>query len=607
MRLKFLPKKKNLRWTITDKTFFSLFLTGSIIEFSQVGAGFIDGLVISRCLGSEAMAAEGIVHPLYSILGVISGLLAVGMQVCCARSIGRGNRDEFARFFSATTYVGAALSLLTAILILMFSKPFVILLGASKNAASLVEPASKYATGLGFGIPPLIMTAILAPAIQLDSGRKTVQTGALIETFTNITLDLLAVKLGWGIFGIGLATSVASTTNLLYQCSHFLKKDRMLRFVKPNITVKEFLEMLVNGGEKAIKRLANTIRPIILNIIIIGYGGTAAMAALSVRNNFSNFAEIFGAGIASALSLLVGVYFGEINEEAIEEVCTYAQKLIAVFAGSICILLFVFAKPIAGLYITETGEVLDMAAFAIRMLALQIPMQALVASRIKYLQSVYRKYNMNLLIFAAQLVFVLLSSFVLGKLFGIYGILSSYTVSDALSLLAIFIFYAVKNRVNLPKTKDYLNLPDDFYLNPGDVISLDIRDMDDVTLASDQIMLFCKGHKIDHKTAYYAALSFEELAANIVEHGFPENSSAHPIIDLRAVIIDSKFVIRLSDNCPQFDITKLIAEANAEGADVTKNIGIRIVSKIASDINYMHVFETNKLIISFNLDSAPQK
>ena len=78
------------RWAVTEKMFMNLFATGTIIEFSQVGAGFIDGIIISRFLGAEAMAAEGIVHPVFSILGIISGLLAVGMQVRCAQALGRG-------------------------------------------------------------------------------------------------------------------------------------------------------------------------------------------------------------------------------------------------------------------------------------------------------------------------------------------------------------------------------------------------------------------------------------------------------------------------------------------------------------------------------------
>ena len=501
--------------------FFSLFLTGALIEFSQVGAGFIDGLIVSRYLGQDAMAAFGIAYPIYSILGVVSGLLAVGMEIKCSQAIGRGNLKDFNRFFSVTVYVGSAVSVLMTVLILCFAKPFTVLLGASGSAASLQRPAADYLIGVGVGIPALIMSAILSPALQLDSGEKIIQRGALIITVADVLIDIAAVRFGWGILGIGLATAVSNYLNLFYMCTHFRKKDRMLRFVKPDVKPKEFFTMLADGSEKAIKRLANIIRPVALNIIIISYGGTAAVSALSVRNNFSGFVEIAGAGIAAATSLLTGLYYGEVNEEAIKEVNGYGRKLTLLFSGSICLLLLIFAELVARLYVSEGGEMMNMVVFAIQMLALQCPLQTLIASRIKYLQAIRRKYNMNLLIFAAQLIFVLLSSFVLGKLFGVYGILASYTVSDFLSLAAVLIFYMVKNRKVRITEKEILNLPAEFQLAPGDVISLDIRDMEDVSLVSEQIMLFCRGHQFDRKTAYYSALAVEELANNIVEHGFP--------------------------------------------------------------------------------------
>ena len=604
MLSKLFKKNNNHRWDISHKMFLSLFRTGSIIEFSQVGAAFIDGLVISRFLGPEAMAAHGIVNPIYSILGIISGLLAIGMQTKCSQAIGRGNRKDFSRFFSITVYVGAIVSVIAAIAVICFAKPFTVMLGASGNAANLLEPASDYLWGIGLGVPAIIMEAIFAPACQLDSGRKTIQNAALIDAAANIILDVVAVKVGLGILGVALATAFARYLNLICQLTHFLKKDRMLHFVKPDIPVKEFLLMLVNGSEKAIKRASNTIRPIVLNTIIIAYGGTTAMSVLSVRNNFSNFAEILGSGIAAATALLVGVYYGEINGEAIDETDAYSKKMIGIFSGSTCILMLIFARQIAGLYITEDGEILNMATFVIRMLALQNPLQALIARRIKYLQSIHRKNNMNLLILAAQLIFVVISSVVLGKLFGVYGILASYTASDALSLLAVGIFYAVKSKKAVPTRKDLLNLPPEFDLGPGDEISLDIRDMDDVSLGSTQIALFCKGHKLNPKIANYAALSFEELSANIIEYGFPQNRSNNPTIDFRAVITEDTFVIRLRDNCPEYDVTKHIAEVNAADADITRNIGIRIVSNVASDISYLHTFETNCVILRFNLSES---
>ena len=85
-------------------------------------------------------------------------------------------------------------------------------------------------------------------------------------------------------------------------------------------------------------------------------------------------------------------------------------------------LFFVFAKPIAGLYISGEGELLDMTVFAVRMIALQAPLNGFVRSRITYLQSVDRTRNMQMLTALSTVVYVVLSAFVLGEVFGAYGV-----------------------------------------------------------------------------------------------------------------------------------------------------------------------------------------
>lgn len=595
---KFRDKADN-RWDVTDKMFSSLVVTGAVVEFSQVGASLIDGLVTSNILGSEAMAAIGIVHPVFSLLGILSGLIAVGMQIRCTGEIGRGNVRNMNRFFSASVIAGSAISLLMGILLLVFARPFAVLMGAKGNAASLADSAADYVRGLALGVPGLVIPAILAPALQLDSGRKTIRIGAVIVTAANILLDIAATFLGFGILGIALATSIANYLNLLFQCTHFLKKNRMLRFVKPEMSLAEFVKMLANGGEKAVRRAVNIIRPIILNSIIISCGGTMAMSALSIRNNFSGFAEIIPSGIMEAVSLLAGFYYGEVNKEAIARVGRRAHRLIGLASGLVCVLLIVFARSLAGIYVRQDGALKDMVVFAIIMLGLENPLHGLINSRIKYLQASRQKNKMNALLFSANLIFILVSAYLLGSLFGVRGILASFVFSDLLTLVMVTVFYQIKCRKPLPTISDYLSLPAEFDLGPSNMISEHVRNREDMALTSEQITLFCRGHGFSPRIGYYAALAFEELANNIITHGFPLNKQSDPVVDVRIVADGNRLILRLSDNCPRFDILKKIAEINEEGADPVHNIGLRITGRIAEDIRYASTFETNNIIIRY--------
>lgn len=373
----------------------------------------------------------------------------------------------------------------------------------------------------------------------------------------------------------------------------------MLRFVALRTGVKEMLGVLSNGTEKALRRLGNVLRPVLVNKLIIFYGGAMAMTAMSVENSLGGFAQFLAVGLADATAMLVGVLFGEMNDEGIREAANCVHRNCALFCGAICVFFLVFARPIAKIFISDGGDLLDMTVFAVCMIAIQVPLNGLVRSRITYLQAVNRTRNMQILTALSSLIYVVLSAFLLGVTFGAYGVLASFPVSDFLTLATVWVYYAVRMHRLLPKPEDYMALPEGFHRSPGDVILLDVRDEEDVSLVSQQIQLFCKGHKIDTKIGYKAAVCFEELAVNTIRHGFP-TCRKNPGIDLRVVYDAKGLIIRMQDNCAAFNVERQIAmTADRESADLDEHLGLKVLGDMASDISYVHSLETNNVILCF--------
>ena len=180
-------------------------------------------------------------------------------------------------------------------------------------------------------------------------------------------------------------------------------------------------------------------------------------------------------------------------------------------------------------------------------------------------------------------------------------------MSDFLSLATVWAYYSIKTRKLLPSKSDYQALPENFQLSPGDVILLDIRDEDDVSLVSEQIQMFCKGHGIDEKSGFEAAVCFEELAANIILYGFPK-CKKQPGINLRLVYDTEELILRLQDNCPPFNVGREIVMAIDKGAvDPAEKIGLRILGGMESNIQYVQSLETNNVIICFPIKVPVQK
>ena len=81
------------------------------------------------------------------------------------------------------------------------------------------------------------------------------------------------------------------------------------------------------------------------------------------------------------------------------------------------------------------------------------------------------------------------------------------------------------------------------------------------------------------------------MAGNVVHHGFSDGKNHS--IDIRVVHNEEDVILRIRDNCREFNPTERskVNEAGTEG----KNIGIRMVYKIAKEVNYQKLLGLNVL------------
>ncbi|MBR5087856.1 MAG: ATP-binding protein [Ruminiclostridium sp.] len=592
---------KQDRWTIINQTFRSSFITFSLTSLTNRGATIIDGLFVSNFLGVNEIASVGIAKLVFSMTAILSGLFAVGMQSKCSYELGKGEVRSFNRVFCSIFYIVTALSAFFGVLLFVTANPVAILLGAAGKGAELADGAASYLRGIAVGFPALVLVPVLSPALQLDSAKNRVRKSTILYFASNFLLDYLAVKTHMGVLGIGLSTSVANYIQLGYLMLHFTAKDRMLRFTKANMTITELLETFQLGSERATTSLGVVVSSSILNRLILYYGGTLAMSAYAVQKDMFTFSEVFAVGLANATALQTSVNYGEMNGEYVYATGKIAHRNCLICLGCICAILLFLARPIAGLYISERGELYDLVVFASIMTAFYAPLNGLVRARISYLNCIKLTKNAQLMVFLSTIVYMLLSAWILGFLFGAKGELAAQLARVCLLCVSVWIYYACKCKKIIPTGTDYLNLPETFHISPGNIISLDIRNEEDISLVTEQIQLFCKGHKISKQIGMKAAICFEELTINIIRHGFPK-CKGNPGIDLRIVFIEDQLVMRIRDNCSLFNVERYMAQekSNCENEDDLR-LGIKVVASLADQISYVHSMETNNVIVKFQL------
>ncbi len=166
------------------------------------------------------------------------------------------------------------------------------------------------------------------------------------------------------------------------------------------------------------------------------------------------------------------------------------------------------------------------------------------------------------------------------------------TWADLLCLVIILVtLFILYKKVNLG-ISDILRLEDDFGAATEQFVEYEISDMDEVSAASESVMDFCKKRGVDNRRSFLASLCVEELTRNIIQHGGYQKNRNN--VGVRVVSKDT-LTICVQDDCIKFDPCERMKMIEPDQPE--KNIGLRIVAKLAADMDYYNNAGINTLII----------
>lgn len=141
---------------------------------------------------------------------------------------------------------------------------------------------------------------------------------------------------------------------------------------------------------------------------------------------------------------------------------------------------------------------------------------------------------------------------------------------------------------------ELLVIPEDFGAPDADRLDVSVKDIEGVALVSDKVWDFCREHGMSERVAYFSALAMEEMAGNVVSHGFMKDSRRHSV-DIRVVHKGETIILRIKDGCVPFDPSERLSQTDPD--DRLRNVGIRLVFRMADDVQYQNVLGMNVLTI----------
>ena len=179
----------------------------------------------------------------------------------------------------------------------------------------------------------------------------------------------------------------------------------------------------------------------------------------------------------------------------------------------------------------------------------------------------------------------------------VFGMNSVYiaNVLNGVTIVLLIAGYAwVRNR-HIPRNMEELMvIPSGFGVPKEERMDLSVRTTEEVLQVSRQVQAFCLERGVSGRGSYLAGLALEEMAGNVVEHGFTKDRKAHSV-DIRVSHKEDGVILRIRDDCVPFDPGE--RRAMAESEDPAKNIGIRMIFRMAEEIRYQNILGLNVLTI----------
>ncbi|MBO4791146.1 MAG: ATP-binding protein, partial [Clostridia bacterium] len=447
--------------------------------------------------------------------------------------------------------------------------------------------------GFIIGAPGFMAVQMLVPYMQISGSRTRLVSAVIAMTVADIAGDFVNVfALKWNTFGMGLASSLSYYAALAVGIGYFFKKDCLFRFKPKLIKARPCGELLKYGVPTVINQISLVLLVFVFNKLLISVGGNNAVAAYSVISTMSNICYCFGGGCGSVALMLSAMFYSESDRTSLRELIRtmtfWAVTLDIAVTAAVCAV----ASPLVGVF-TSDAATRELAAAGLRLFSLSLLPCSLNTSFKNYYQGVGKSGFTQAISVMQNFALVALSAFVFSRFLGVTGIWLGYVSGETLTWLVVCAVVFIKNKKVAPTADAFSLLPADFGVAEGEMMEAVILNDADAVEASRKAEAFCREHGRSPKQSGMIALCVEEMAENIVKHGFRKSGGRDCRIDVRLLFKGDDCMIRIRDNCVNFDPVKYMELHR--GDDPFSHIGIRMVMKTVKEADYVNSLGLNNL------------
>ena len=313
----------------------------------------IDMIFIGR-LGGNAIAAVAFNMPIFFFVMGLSFGLGNGVTASIARFIGADDKVNADNSAEHAVVIAFLISGVLTSVGLIYGKEILILMGCTQEILPLAWDYLRVSCyGISFGVFSGFFRSILAGEGEM----KLPMIVAGLGTVLNTILDPIFIfYLDYGVTGAAWATTISQIIVFcIFIYMLFIKHHTYIRFKLKDFSPSSFIiyDIIKVGIPVSMSMVVMAIGQLVFNRLLVNYS-TNAVAAYQIggRIDMLVFLPIFG--IASALTTMVGMFYGANEINKIKFISRYGVRSSLIITSICSALLYIFAPLVISIFTSDS-------------------------------------------------------------------------------------------------------------------------------------------------------------------------------------------------------------------------------------------------------------
>lgn len=327
----------------------------------------VDTIVVGKYVGDNALSAVGSASPILNLMLALFVGVATGAGIVVSQHYGAKNREALAQSIGNCITLAALASVITMVIGPLLTMPLLRLL---KTPESILYWCRDYLVIFFLGAAGFTFYNILSGILRGLGDSLSALVFLIVATILNIFLDIWFVAgFKLGVAGVSLATIAAQIISAI--CCYWrlvrmtdvfqlkrehlrLTKDCAMRIIRVGIP-SGITQAIFSVSMLVVQTLTNSLGEMVIacNVIVMRVDGFAMMPNMTFGN---------------AMSVYSGQNVGAGKLKRVEEGTKQGMLLAVGTSAVITLLLVLFGHNLMRLF-TQTGELIDLSARMLRILA----------------------------------------------------------------------------------------------------------------------------------------------------------------------------------------------------------------------------------------------